>query len=169
MDINNRNMDVSVPSGFEVESATLHAPVVTVPMGTDHQLPAATDSGLRHKLDNLKSLGMAKMQSVQRVMSDRGASMKTMLSERSSSMKTMLEERSSTMKQSLSTQLAQAKTSMRSNLQMQKSNMDQSMRANPMMWAGIAGGTGMVLGLVGRFVHWRANRPMPDLVIIEAC
>ncbi len=45
-----------------------------------------------------------------------------------------------------------------------------SMKTSPMLWAGIAAGSGFALGLVGRFVHWRNyhRRTTPDLVIIDA-
>lgn len=88
-------------------------PIHDVPVDVSHQLPPATDSALRHKLDNLKG--------------------------------------------ALSAQV-QAKTS----------RIQQSMHQKPMLWAGVAGGTGMVLGLIGRFMTWKSKRPVPDLVIIDA-
>lgn len=88
-------------------------PNQNVPVDVSHQLPPATDSALRHKLDNLKG--------------------------------------------ALSAQV-HARTS----------RVQHSMRTQPMLWAGVAGGTGMVLGLIGRFMSWKAKRPVPDLVIIDA-
>ena len=48
--------------------------------------------------------------------------------------------------------------------------MQTSMRTSPMKWAGIAAGSGLALGLLGRFLHWRNShrRMTPDLVIIES-
>jgi hypothetical protein len=45
-----------------------------------------------------------------------------------------------------------------------------SMRTSPMTWAGIAAGTGLGLGLLGRIARARRNRlrSLPDLVIIES-
>src|SRR5688572_20020177 len=45
-----------------------------------------------------------------------------------------------------------------------------SMKTNPMLWAGIAAGSGFALGLAGRIADSRRrNRRMyPDLVIIDA-
>jgi ElaB/YqjD/DUF883 family membrane-anchored ribosome-binding protein len=90
---------------------------------TTHLLPPATDSGLRHKVENLRSRGVAAVQSAQR---------------------------------SLSTRVTTTRT-----------KTEDSMRTNPMLWAGIAGGTGFALGLIGRIVHWRTHRPVPTLVVIE--
>ena len=51
-----------------------------------------------------------------------------------------------------------------------KSRAQLSMQTNPMKWAGIAAGTGLILGLAGRLVQRRSQRSIPDLVIIEtAC
>ena len=51
-----------------------------------------------------------------------------------------------------------------------RSSMEESMRSKPMLWAGVAAGTGFGLGLIGRFIHWRNKRrgSMPTLVVIEA-
>ena len=47
-------------------------------------------------------------------------------------------------------------------------DVKQSMGSNPMLWAGIAAGAGFGIGLAGRFLHWRRNRPMPELIVIDA-
>ena len=52
----------------------------------------------------------------------------------------------------------------------QVAKVQGSMRGKPMLWAGIAAGTGFGLGLFGRFIHWRNHRRLtPQLVIIETC
>jgi ElaB/YqjD/DUF883 family membrane-anchored ribosome-binding protein len=46
---------------------------------------------------------------------------------------------------------------------------NDSMRGNPAKWAGIAAGAGLGIGLIGRFLHHRAqHRHMPAVIIIEA-
>lgn len=52
----------------------------------------------------------------------------------------------------------------------QVTKVQTSMKSSPMLWAGIAAGSGFALGLVGRFIHWRNDhrRTGPDLVIIDA-
>ena len=51
-----------------------------------------------------------------------------------------------------------------------QSSAQTSMKTSPMLWAGIAAGSGFAIGLVGRFMHWRNyhRRMTPDLVIIDA-
>jgi ElaB/YqjD/DUF883 family membrane-anchored ribosome-binding protein len=148
MTIQNANQDLLrgsvLPSGSEVESAVFRSSVVDV----DHQLPAADDSGLRHKVENLKSRGLAAIQGVQR----------------------NVVSRTNELKRSVSTKVTRTNESVRGSVQKSTSQVQQSMREKPMMWAGIAGGTGMALGLIGRVMHWRNHhrRSMPDLVIIES-
>jgi hypothetical protein len=49
-------------------------------------------------------------------------------------------------------------------------NAKNNLRAHPAKWAGIAVGTGLGIGFIGRFLQRRAqNRRMPAIVIIEAC
>jgi hypothetical protein len=46
---------------------------------------------------------------------------------------------------------------------------NDNLRSNPAKWAGIAAGAGLGVGLIGRFLHHRAqNRRVPAIVIIEA-
>lgn len=66
--------------------------------------------------------------------------------------------------------ISTAKVAMRDGVSGQVTKAQTSMKTKPMLWAGIAAGTGFALGLVGRIADSRRkNRRMyPDLVIIDA-
>jgi ElaB/YqjD/DUF883 family membrane-anchored ribosome-binding protein len=66
--------------------------------------------------------------------------------------------------------LSSANVSLRNNVSGQVDRVQSSMKTNPMLWAGVAAGSGFALGLLGRFIHWRNNHRHhgPELVIIEA-
>lgn len=66
--------------------------------------------------------------------------------------------------------LASANVSLRNNVSGQVDRVQTSMKTSPMLWAGIAAGSGFAIGLLGRFIHWRNDhrRRTPELVIIEA-
>jgi hypothetical protein len=136
--------DLGLPSGCEVESATFHVPV------TEALVPTApvTRSGLREKVEVLKSRGLSKLHDVQRTIGDRTSVMK------------------STMQRSMTN----AKTSVRTGVDGQVTKMQSSMQSSPMKWAGIAAGSGFAIGMIGRVIHWRNKhqRHMPQLVIIES-
>ena len=136
--------DLQLPSGCEVGAATLHPHVHehVHDVGTSVTLPES--SGMRGKLDSLKSRGLSKVHDIQRMARERGVAMKG--------------------------SLATAQTSVRDGARTQVTKMNDSMKTNPMKWAGIAAGAGFGLGLIGRVAHWRSKQRnrMPDLVIIES-
>jgi hypothetical protein len=76
----------------------------------------------------------------------------------------------SDVKSSLSNSLAGANVSLRNNVSGQVDRVQTSMKTSPMLWAGVAAGSGFAIGLLGRFIHWRNNHRQhgPELVIIEA-
>jgi ElaB/YqjD/DUF883 family membrane-anchored ribosome-binding protein len=136
--------DLQLPSGCEVGAATLHPHVHehVHDVGTSVTLPES--SGMRGKLDSLKSRGLSKVHDIQRMAMDRGVAMKG--------------------------SLATVQTSMRDGAKTHVTKMNDSMKTNPMMWAGIAAASGFGVGLIGRIAHWRSKQRnrMPDLVIIES-
>ena len=136
----NTTRDLQMPSGSEVESATFHPHVHVVE--TSVALPDHS-AGMRGKLETLKSRGLSKVHDIQRVMNDRSTAAKTAL--------------------------VRTKSNMRDGAKSQVTRMEGSMRMNPMLWAGVAAGTGFGLGLIGRIAQWRSKQRnhMPQLVIIE--
>lgn len=146
--------DLEMPSGFEVEAATFHAPVVTEVTVVTPERPG---SNMREKLNSLKSQSRMKLHEMQHVMNEKTAVMK-------SSLERSMTTARSTMERSMN----QANTTVHNRL----NDMNMDMRTNPMKWAGIAAGSGFALGLLGRLISWRNRHRhvhgMPQLVIIES-
>jgi ElaB/YqjD/DUF883 family membrane-anchored ribosome-binding protein len=130
-------------SGSEVESAMFRPEAVHAEPVT---LPSHR-SDVMHRLDDLKSRSLSKVHDVQRVVSDRTSVIK------------------SNLQQSVTTAKSSARTGVHSGV----SKIQSSMRTNPAKWAGIAAGSGFVLGMLGRLIHARNEhrRHMPQLVIVE--
>ena len=139
----NGGTEIRVPSGFEVESATFHVPMVDEPVGN-----TSSRSGFRGRLDDIKSRGLNKVHEVQNRLADRGT----------------------TLNRSVKSSISNAKVSVRDGVSRQVTRTQTSMKNSPMLWAGIAAGSGFALGMIGRIVHWRNyhRRMTPDLVIIDA-
>ena len=68
--------NLGMPSGYEVESATLH-----VPVNEELVVREPVRTGMRGRLDALKSRGLSKMHDVQHKLSDRGLAMKQTLAD----------------------------------------------------------------------------------------
>lgn len=100
-------------------------------------------TGLRGKLDTLRSRGLSKVHDVQRVIDDRRTAMKS------------------------SARIATR--AVRDNARSRATKVQHSMQTSPMKWAGIAAGTGFALGLIGRIADARRkhHRATPEVVIIE--
>jgi ElaB/YqjD/DUF883 family membrane-anchored ribosome-binding protein len=133
--------DLQIPSGCEVGGAVLH-PHVHDDFETALTVPDR--SGMRAKLESLKSRGLSRVHDIQRVVRDRGTSVKD--------------------------QLRTTRYAVSDGAKAQVTRVNESMRSNPMLWAGIAAGAGFGLGLIGRVAQWRSRqqRRMPDLIIIES-
>ena len=115
------------------------------PIGSEVVVSQPRQPGMRGKAEELKERGLAKAREAQQILKHRGTELKHSLIE--------------------------AKETSRNQLQRKTVEMKSSMRSSPMKWAGIAAGSGLALGLLGRVAHWRRHhRRMrsPDLVIIDA-
>ena len=67
--------------------------------------------------------------------------------------------------------IGERRVALKSSLDGQVDRVQTSMKTSPMLWAGIAAGSGFALGMLGRVIQWkqkRERRALPDLVIIDA-
>jgi ElaB/YqjD/DUF883 family membrane-anchored ribosome-binding protein len=81
-----------------------------------------------------------------------------------------LRGRIDTWKSDAATKVNETRVAVRDGARTQMTKVETSMRTRPMLWAGVAAGTGFGLGLIGRIAQWRHKQrhAMPDIVIIEA-
>ncbi len=166
---NNRDVlsgsDLEMPSGFEVEAATFHTPVV--PQFTV-VTPERSGSDLKEKLNSLKSQSRMKLHEMQHVVNDKTAVVKSSLQRSMTTARSSMQHSLASAKCTMQRSMNQANATVHTGL----SDMQTDMRNNPMKWAGIAAGSGFAIGLLGRFIHWRNKHrhvhTMPQLVIIES-
>jgi hypothetical protein len=154
--MNTTRDELGLASGCEVESATFHVPVTTEALVPTTPAPR---SGMRGKVDDLKSRGLSKVDDL-----------KTRSVSKLHDVQHTIGDRTSVMKSTMHRSLTNAKTSMRTGVDGQMTKMQSSMQTSPMKWAGIAAGSGFAIGMIGRLIHWRNKhqRNMPQLVIIES-
>jgi ElaB/YqjD/DUF883 family membrane-anchored ribosome-binding protein len=157
--------DLEMPSGFEVEAATFHPPVVSdVTVVT----PERSGSNMKEKLNSLKSQSRTKLHEMQHVMNEKTAVMKSSLERSMSTAKSSMQQSLASARYSMQRSMNQANATVHTGL----NDMQADMKVNPMKWAGIAAGSGFAIGLLGRFIHWRNKHrhvhTMPQLVIIES-
>jgi ElaB/YqjD/DUF883 family membrane-anchored ribosome-binding protein len=160
--------DLQMPSGCEVETATF----IAEPVSLGSSMPASQSSGMREKLDDLKSRGLSSLRDLQQTMNEKTSVMKSTIGERTTTLKRTMNERTAVMKVNLQQSLAEAKVSTTNTVNMSMMKMQTSMASEPMKWAGIAAGSGFAIGMLGRFIHWRNKHRhhhySPQLVIIES-
>jgi hypothetical protein len=84
-----------------------------------------------------------------------------------------LKSRTSIIKSNVQRSVINAKSNVRSGVSRRVSGgltkVQSSMRTSPAKWAGIAAGSGFILGMLGRMIQTRneQRRHMPQLVVIE--
>lgn len=157
--------DLEMPSGFEVEAATFHPPVVS---DVSRITPERSGTGMKEKLHSLKWQSRMKLHDVQHVMNDKTAVVKSSLQRSMTTAKSSMQQSLASAKSTMQRSMNQANATVHTGI----SGIQMDMRTNPMKWAGIAAGSGFAIGMLGRLVHWRNKHRhvhgMPQLVIIES-
>ncbi|HEX7152877.1 MAG TPA: hypothetical protein VF618_15415 [Thermoanaerobaculia bacterium] len=184
MDIN-RTSD-ALPSGYEVESASF------IPQSEGHFAPCGCgmthhhhhediqpSGGMKQKIDDLKSRALSTASTVKEQASVKMADLTQQANVKLADLKHQANVKLAETKEQWNLKVADTRVLVdrkmveaKSNARMQAATMQTSMRTDPMKWAAIAGGSGLVLGLLGRFMQYRAKQRsrMPQLIIIEhAC
>jgi ElaB/YqjD/DUF883 family membrane-anchored ribosome-binding protein len=156
----NRNAfsGLEMPSGFEVEAATLHVPVGDPGTHSHVHEAVPVSSGISGRLDELKDKSREQLEHLRRSMT-----------ERSTTLKNNVTQSVALTRSKVNSSIAHAKSSLRDETSHRVSDVQTSMRTNPMKWAGIAAGAGFGLGLIGRIAHWRNKHQhlTPNLIVIE--
>lgn len=102
----------------------------------------------RSRLEDLRNRGVEKLQDAQRLVHDRTGAVTQAAKQRA---------------------IAKKKAA-RDAVVRRKDRIHESMAGNPLKWAGIAAGSGIAIGVLGRIARWRMQRRPHHhgLVIIEA-
>ena len=159
--------DLAMPSGFEVEAATFHSPVVAEVV-TPERSGSDLKANVLEKIESLREQSKMKLHDVQHVVNEKTAVMKSSLERSMTTAKSQMQQSLMTAKRTVNRSVNQANTTVHTGFD----DMQADMKVNPMKWAGIAAGSGFALGMIGRYMHWRNKHRhgMPQLVIIErAC
>jgi hypothetical protein len=179
-EINNREWSgfssETMPSGSEVHSAAF---VVAVPVEYSSVTSCSAKPSLRDRVEDLKSKGMQKVNTL-----------KTEGMQRVNTLKSDGVRRMNTLKSTSSTAVTEYRTKLNDNVllmrakakirmaalqrdaKLRSAQIQQGMKTDTAKWAGVASGTGLALGLLGRVMRHRAKhrREMmtPQVVIIQA-
>ena len=166
--------DVRAGSGREVEAAP-NVIVSSCGCGTTHihghhhelnTAPSKVEEIKTRGLDLVDDLKSRSMEAVDALKSKSATTVEA-LKARSITTADTLKREATIRKQQLKSSMADAQVTARREMDTQVVKMQRSMRTEPMMWAGIAAGSGMALGLIGRYIHWRNTRRVP-LVVVRA-
>lgn len=141
-------------SGSEVESATWRSEPTAIHSPDREVTVIMPDRSLRSKIDEVKSMASSKMHAVK---------------SKAAGMQRSLAVRSNDAKRSLQSSVVSAKSAARARTNESIAKVQTSMQTSPMKWAGIAAGSGLAIGLLGRLLDTRRHRHhhMPQLVVIE--
>lgn len=164
------NNDWRMPSGFEVESASLRTPDVVVTEPT----PLSAAEKVTGKLHELKSRASEAVSSVRGALHEKGDEVKPMVAgvrdqmeSKVVTMRNQIEAKATMLRADVETRI----DSLKENAEAQVTHFQQDVRSNPMKWAGISAGAGIGIGLISRWMHHRSKvraRRTPQVLIIEA-
>ncbi|HEX9161546.1 MAG TPA: hypothetical protein VF980_07540 [Thermoanaerobaculia bacterium] len=115
-----------------------------IPIETHLLSDHSHDGSVNDKLYHMKSRGKERIESWKRTVNSKLESVKPIAQQRVSSL--------------------------RDEVKGQMSSLHMKMRSNPQMWAGIAAGAGLGLGIMGRIMRHRVKQrmPLPHIIVIEA-
>lgn len=156
----NTNRDVvsgsnlGMSSGSEVESAAWHTGSTAIHSPDREVTVIMPGRSLRSKLDDVKTMASSRIHDVKA---------------KAAELQRSLAVRSSEAKHSLHNSMTTAKSTARVRANESIAKIQTSMQTSPMKWAGIAAGSGLAIGLLGRLLDARRHhhRHMPQLVVIE--
>jgi ElaB/YqjD/DUF883 family membrane-anchored ribosome-binding protein len=159
----NTNRDVvtgsnlGMSSGSEVESAAYHTPAGSPSIHSpvdEVTIVMPERSGIRSKIDDVKTLASEKLDHLRTKSYD----VKRSVSNRTELVKSNVRDSVMTAKSTAQQRTAESLT-----------KVQTSMQTSPMKWAGIAAGSGLAIGLLGRLLDARRHqhRHMPQLIVIE--
>ena len=166
--------DWRMPSGFEVESASLHTPSVTV----IEPAPLSAAEKVTSTLNELKSRATEAVSSVRTAINEKVDEVKPIVAARVSGVVDQMESKAVTMRNQVEAKATMMRAdvetridTLKENAEAQMTHLQQDVRMNPMKWAGISAGAGLGIGLVSRWMHHRTKvraRHTPQVLIIEA-
>jgi ElaB/YqjD/DUF883 family membrane-anchored ribosome-binding protein len=169
--------DWRMPSGFEVESATLRTPVVTV----TEPAPLSVTEKATNKLNELKTRAADAVSSVRGAIHDKVEDVRPIVAARVSGVRNDLESKAVTMRNQVEAKATMLRAdvetridTLKESAEAQVTHLQQDVRSNPMKWAGISAGAGIGIGLISRWMHHRAkvrarHTPQQVLIIEAAC
>jgi ElaB/YqjD/DUF883 family membrane-anchored ribosome-binding protein len=142
-------MEVRVPSGLEVESATLIFPG----NGGQHTSGLTEEASWKSRLSALRDRGLTSLRDHSR---SSIATLRRGVTTRVNTLKPMMTSRVDTVRAGVRSRL---------------DAVDNRMRANPAKWAGIAAGAGLLLGMTGRVMRGRSrhHHHPTGILVIESC
>ena len=162
--MDNRN-DLQMPSGIEVECASMHSP--TCSSGV-HNHSFKSSAGRRDKLNSIRSDMMRTANRLRGQLTDKKSELMTSASRRVNGLRATVCQKANELRNAAIDRANTLRTSARDRVNVTRMRIDNELRTNTAKWTGIAAGAGLGLGLLSRLIRHRmqARRSMPEAVII---